>query len=140
MPLLKEVLAIVRQAHNEVAVQGWKEKELTGYLEEQAIKGMLHALDPHSDLLTTKELEAWDYGLNPTYSGIGSYVQMDEEARILILTQPMFGGPAYRSGVEPGGNVTSNGSWRPRRAPSDRTRAPLSSAHARNGSGGGWGP
>ncbi|MEE9393047.1 MAG: S41 family peptidase [Planctomycetota bacterium] len=111
LPLIREALTMIRQFHNEVAVQGWKDKELVSYLEEQAVKGMLRALDPHSDLLTGDELVAWNYGLNPSYSGIGSYVQMDEDTKTLILTQPMFGGPAYRAHIEPGDRVVKIDGW-----------------------------
>ncbi|MEZ6194456.1 MAG: S41 family peptidase [Planctomycetota bacterium] len=111
LPLIREALEMVLAIHNEVAVQGWKPKELVSYMEEQAVKGMLRALDPHSTLLTSDELEDWNYGLNPSYSGIGSYVQMDEDNGTLILTQPMFGGPAYRAGIEPGDKVVKVDGW-----------------------------
>jgi carboxyl-terminal processing protease len=111
LPLLQETMELIVGYHNEVAVQGWREKELRDHLEEQAAKGMLRAMDPHSTLLTSEELEDWNYGLNPSYSGIGSYVQMDEESGVLLLTQPMFGGPAYRAGVEPGDKVLKVDGW-----------------------------
>ena len=62
-------------------------------------------------MTTSEELEAWTYDLNPTYSGIGSYVQMDEGDGRLILTQPMFGGPAYKAGLEPGDKVIKIDGW-----------------------------
>jgi C-terminal peptidase prc len=109
--IMEEAIRLITSSHNEVAVQGWKQKELRAWLEENAVRGMLRALDPHSAIMTGEELEAWNYDLNPTYSGIGSYVEMDEEDQRLILTQPMFGGPAYRAGVEPGDKVIKVDGW-----------------------------
>ena len=114
LPLVQEAMDLIKQVHNDVEVQGWNEKELESFLEEEAVRGMLRSMDPHSTLLTAKELEAWNYDLNPSYSGIGSYVQMDEEDKTLILTQPMFGGPAWESGVEPGDRVLSVDGWNAR--------------------------
>lgn len=108
--IMEEAIDLVTENHNEVEAQGWK-KELRSFLEENAVRGMLRALDPHSTLFTSEELEQWNYDLNPTYSGIGSYVEMDETDQRLILTQPMFGGPAYRAGFEPGDKVIKIDGW-----------------------------
>ena len=109
--IMDEAIRVITDIHNEVAVQGWKKKELRSFLEENAVRGMLRALDPHSSLMTSEELELWTYDLNPTYSGIGSYVEMDEQDSRLILTQPMFGGPAYRAGLETGDKVIKIDGW-----------------------------
>ncbi len=110
-PLINEALDLIEQVHNEVKVQGWKTKELESFMEEEAVRGMLRALDPHSSLFTADELEAWNYDLNPSYSGIGSYVQMDEDDGLLILSQPMFKGPAWDVGIESGDKVVSIDGW-----------------------------
>lgn len=109
--IMEEAIDLIWDMHNEVEQQGWKKKELRSFLEENAVRGMLRALDPHSTLFTSEELEAWNYELNPTYSGIGSYVEMDETDGRLILTQPMFGGPAYNAGLEPGDKVITIDGW-----------------------------
>ena len=115
--IVDEAARLIRDFHNEVAIQGWDEKELESYLEEQAVRGMLRGLDPHSSLLTSEELQSWTYALNPSYSGIGSYVERDEAADILLLSQPMFGGPAYNAGVEPGDRVLKVDGWDARGKP-----------------------
>ncbi len=115
--IVDEAARLIRDFHNEVAIQGWDENELESYLEEQAVRGMLRGLDPHSSLLTSDELQSWTYALNPSYSGIGSYVERDEEANILLLSQPMFGGPAYNAGVEPGDRVLKVDGWDARGKP-----------------------
>lgn len=109
--IVDEAARLIRDYHNEVSIQGWDEQELKSYLEEEAVRGMLRGLDPHSSLLTSEELQNWNYSLNPSYSGIGSYVERDEAANILLLSQPMFGGPAYTAGVEPGDRVLKVDGW-----------------------------
>ena len=109
--LLDEVRTRISQWHPEVKLQDWQPKELEGHLDEAAARGMLRSMDPHSTLLSGVELEAWNYDLNPSYSGIGSYVQMDDKDKRLILTQPMFGGPAYEAGLEPGDKIIKVDGW-----------------------------
>ncbi|MCB9833732.1 MAG: S41 family peptidase [Planctomycetes bacterium] len=109
--LLDEIRTKIHAIHAEVDLQHWNKKELDAHLEEAAARAMLRSMDPHSTLLTSDELEVWNYDLNPTYSGIGSYVQMDDADKRLILTQPMFGGPAYQAGIEPGDKVIKVDGW-----------------------------
>ncbi len=109
--LIEEVKRKIKVIHAEVEFQHWKDLELEGHLEEAAARGMLRSMDPHSTLLTGDELKAWNYDLNPTYSGIGSYVQLDDKDKRLILTQPMFGGPAYKAQLEPGDKVIKVDGW-----------------------------
>ena len=109
--LINEVRERIKRFHAGVEIQEWHEKELENHLSEAAARGMLRSMDPHSTLLTGEELKAWNYDLNPTYSGIGSYVQLDDKDKRLILTQPMFGGPAYKAHIEPGDKVIKIDGW-----------------------------
>ncbi|MFT7618529.1 MAG: C-terminal peptidase prc [Planctomycetota bacterium] len=112
--LVNEVKQKIKIIHAEVGIQKWNDGELEAHLDEAAARGMLRAMDPHSTLLTGDELKAWTYDLNPTYSGIGSYVQLDDRDKRLILTQPMFGGPAYKAQIEPGDKVIKIDGWEAR--------------------------
>ncbi len=112
--LIDEVKMKIKAIHAEVDLQHWKAKELESHLNEAAARGMLRSMDPHSTLLTGDQLKAWNYDLNPTYSGIGSYVQLDDKDKRLILTQPMFGGPAYKAQIEPGDKVIKIDGWEAR--------------------------
>jgi carboxyl-terminal processing protease len=79
-------------------------------LREFAAKGILERIDLHSTYLTPKELEDWTFELNPNYTGIGAFVNLDENGRIFI-TKPIYSGPAYRAGLQSGDVVMKVDGW-----------------------------
>ena len=69
-------------------------------LMEAAIHGLLVRLDPHSEYLVRKDLEAFSDETAGVYAGLGVEVQVDEG--ILKIVSPMDGSPAARAGLRPG--------------------------------------
>ena len=69
-------------------------------LMEAAIHGLLVRLDPHSEYLVRKDLEAFSDETAGVYAGLGVEVQVDEG--VLKIVSPMDGSPAARAGLRPG--------------------------------------
>ncbi|MBI3271105.1 MAG: PDZ domain-containing protein [Planctomycetes bacterium] len=71
---------------------------------EGAIQGMLSTLDPWCELVTQEESEPLEEGPGPRPSGgIGLELGLDRGFPVVVL--PLEGGPAFRSGVEPGDRI-----------------------------------
>ena len=69
-------------------------------LMEAAIHGLLVRLDPHSEYLVRKDLEAFSDETAGVYAGLGVEVQVDDG--VLKIISPMDGSPAARAGLRPG--------------------------------------
>lgn len=69
-------------------------------LMEAAIHGLLVRLDPHSEYLVRKDLEAFSDETAGVYAGLGVEVQVDEG--VLKIISPMDDSPAARAGLRPG--------------------------------------
>lgn len=69
-------------------------------LMEAAIHGLLVRLDPHSEYLVRKDLEAFTDETSGVYAGLGVEVQVDKG--VLKIISPMDGSPAARAGLRPG--------------------------------------
>lgn len=69
-------------------------------LMEAAIHGLLVRLDPHSEYLARKDLEAFSDETAGVYAGLGVEVQVDNG--MLKIISPMDGSPAARAGLRPG--------------------------------------
>ena len=102
--LLDEVKAMVRELHQEG--DKWTDREMM----EAAAGGLLMALDPHSAYLPVDELEEWEFDLNPTYGGIGAYVNLDDSRRIFIV-RPIYSGPAYKDDLKSGDKILKVDGW-----------------------------
>jgi C-terminal peptidase prc len=102
--VLDEVIGLVLQAHQE------GDRYTEAELREFAAKGILERIDPHSTYLTPKELQDWTFELNPNYTGIGAFVNLDDNGRIYI-TRPIYSGPAYRAGLQSGDVVMKVDGW-----------------------------
>lgn len=69
-----------------------------------ALKGMMNALDPHSQFLTPeffKELEEETQG---QFSGLGIEISLDER-KILTVVAPLEGSPAHQVGIKAGDKI-----------------------------------
>ena len=66
-------------------------------LVEDAIRGMLKGLDPHSTYTTAKETEAMNEPLNGSFDGIG--VQFNMVNDTLLVIQPVSKGPSEKVGI-----------------------------------------
>lgn len=74
-----------------------------GKLVEDAIKGMLSSLDPHSDYLTADEVKKMNEPLQGNFDGIGIQFNMLNDT--LFVIQTIVGGPSERVGVMSGDRI-----------------------------------
>jgi carboxyl-terminal processing protease len=95
--LLAEVLERVRQDYVET-VDDHK-------LMESAIRGMVSALDPHSQFLDPEEYDEIRISTTGAYSGVGIEVTMQDGA--VRVVAPIDGTPAARAGIKAGDIIIS---------------------------------
>ena len=74
-------------------------------LVEDAIRGMLKNMDPHSTYSTAKETQAMTESLNGSFEGIG--VQFNMQADTLLVIQPVINGPSEKVGIQAGDRIIS---------------------------------
>ena len=72
-------------------------------LVEEAIKGMLQSLDPHSSYTDAKETKELEEPLQGEFSGVGIQFNMNQDTLYVIQTVP--GGPSERVGVLAGDRI-----------------------------------
>ena len=72
-------------------------------LVEEAIKGMLESLDPHSSYTDAKETKELEEPLQGEFSGVGIQFNMNKDTLYVIQTIP--GGPSERVGVLAGDRI-----------------------------------
>ena len=72
---------------------------------EQAIKGMLEELDPHSTYLTPEENDKSNETLMGSFEGIGVQFNMIEDT--LFIVQPIPDGPSERVGIMAGDRIVT---------------------------------
>ena len=72
-------------------------------LAEDAIRGMLKALDPHSTYLTQEEVKHMNEGLGGNFEGIGVRYQMENDTLLVIST--VVGGPSEKQGILAGDHI-----------------------------------
>ena len=98
-PLRK--LQIAEMAINNLYVDSVDESKLV----EDAIRGMLEKLDPHSSYLTPQEVKEATEPLQGNFEGIGVQFNMVEDT--LLVIQPVSGGPSERMGIIAGDRIVS---------------------------------
>ena len=74
-------------------------------LVEDAIRGMLDKLDPHSSYMTPKEVKDANEPLNGNFEGIGVQFNMIEDT--LLVIQPVTNGPSEKVGIIAGDRIVS---------------------------------
>lgn len=74
-------------------------------LVEDAIRGMLEKLDPHSAYATAKENKAQTESLNGSFEGIGVQFNMAEDT--LLVIQTITKGPSEKVGILAGDRIVS---------------------------------
>ena len=92
-------LTIAEMAVNNLYVDSVNEVKLV----EDAIRGMLKELDPHSSYSTPKEVKALNEPLQGNFDGIGVQFNMIEDT--LLVIQPTVKGPSERVGILPGDRI-----------------------------------
>ena len=74
-------------------------------LVEDAIRGMLEKLDPHSTYANAKEVKAMNEPLNGSFEGIGVQFNMIEDT--LLIIQPVTNGPSEKVGIIAGDRIVA---------------------------------
>lgn len=74
-------------------------------LAEDAIKGMLEKLDPHSSYTPAKDVQALTENLNGSFEGIGVQYNMNEDT--LVVIQPVTNGPSEKVGIIAGDKIVT---------------------------------
>ena len=92
-------LNIAEMAIRSLYVEDVDEKKLV----EDAIRGMLEKLDPHSSYSTPKETKEMTEPLNGSFEGIGVQFNMVEDT--LIVIQPTLNGPSEKVGILAGDRI-----------------------------------
>jgi carboxyl-terminal processing protease len=69
-------------------------------LEGAAIKGLVKALDPHSQRLSVREVKEMNVGIQGKFSGVGLQIGIKNEQ--LVVVAPIEDSPAYRAGIQAG--------------------------------------
>lgn len=98
-PLRK--LQLAEMAITNLYVDSVDEKKLV----EDAIRGMLEKLDPHSSYLTPKEVKAANEPLSGGFEGIGVQFNMIEDT--LMVIQPVVNGPSEKAGIIAGDRIVT---------------------------------
>ena len=94
-------LTIAEMAISNLYVDTVNEEKLV----EDAIRGMLEKLDPHSSYSTPKETKQMNEPLNGSFEGIGVQFNMMEDT--LVVIQPISKGPSERAGILAGDRIVS---------------------------------
>ena len=74
-------------------------------LVEDAIRGMLEKLDPHSTYSTAKETQSMTEQIQGSFEGIGVQFNMVQDT--LLIIQPVLGGPSEKVGILAGDRIVS---------------------------------
>ena len=98
-PLRK--LQIAEMAINNLYVDTVNEEKLV----EDAIRGMLKELDPHSTYANAKEVKAMNEPLQGNFDGIGVQFNMVEDT--LLVIQPTTNGPSEKVGILAGDRIVT---------------------------------
>ena len=94
-------LLVAEGAISALYVEDVDEKKIV----EQAIKGMLEELDPHSTYLTPEENDKSNETLMGSFEGIGVQFNMVEDT--LFIVQPIPDGPSERVGIMAGDRIVT---------------------------------
>lgn len=74
-------------------------------LVEDAIKGMLEKLDPHSSYTSAKETKSMNESLQGSFEGIGVQFNMSNDT--LLIVQPITNGPSEKVGIIAGDRIVT---------------------------------
>ena len=94
-------LQYAEMAINNLYVDSVDEQKLV----EDAIRGMLDKLDPHSTYSTPKEVKELNEPLNGNFEGIGVQFNMLQDT--LMVIQPVTNGPSEKVGIIAGDRIVS---------------------------------
>lgn len=92
-------LQVAEMAIKELYVDTVNEDKLV----EDAIRGMLEKLDPHSSYTTAEETKKMNESLNGSFDGIGVQFNMVDDT--LLVIQPVMKGPSEKAGILAGDRI-----------------------------------
>ena len=95
--LIAEVLQLVQHDY----VEELDENELL----DNAIRGMVGDLDPHSQFLDATEYREIRASTTGSYTGVG--IEVNERDGMIVVITPMAGSPAARSGIRSGDEIVA---------------------------------
>ncbi|MFI5402209.1 MAG: S41 family peptidase [Planctomycetota bacterium] len=102
---LDEIRDMIRQRYDLFVEEGSDDQMRAG-----AARGMLDfADDPHTGFMTPEEYGEFLHGsdgVDPSYGGIGAFIDTNVKDRLRIL-RPMFGGPAWKADIQGGDDITA---------------------------------
>lgn len=97
-PLLDELIERVKSFYVD------EDKTQIQRLMEGAAKGIVEELDPFSSYMDTKSTKQFRDRISQEFAGIGAYVTVQE--KVLTISSPIYGGPAYEAGLRSLDKVT----------------------------------
>lgn len=80
--------------------EGYVDKLSDQEILDKALKGMVSALDPHSEYMTKSEVADFEELTTGSYAGVGVEVEMKGD-KVTIIS-PIDGSPAQKAGILPG--------------------------------------
>lgn len=96
-PLLDEIRGILEQAYVDPTLVDRRKQE------DAAAEGISKGLDPFTEYLSPEDNARLLEGLDPTYGGVGAYVQNDPDNGLrFTVSRPIWGGPLYKAGMRAG--------------------------------------
>lgn len=72
---------------------------------DSAMKGMLAEHDKHSQYISGELFKVFDADIRQEFGGVGMYVDVDPDSKMLIVTAAMPGTPAFDAGLLPGDSI-----------------------------------
>lgn len=72
-------------------------------LVDDAIKGMLEGLDPHSFYISAEDMESMDEQMKGSFMGIGVEFNIQEDT--ILVVSPVSGGPSDQLGIQAGDRI-----------------------------------
>ncbi len=95
--VLARALQLIRQDYVDEKKVGYEE------LTHAALRGMLEALDPHSQFMEADDFKGMQDDTNSRFGGLGVVVTARDEK--LIVVSPMEDTPGFRAGILPGDQI-----------------------------------
>ncbi len=84
--------------------QNYAEKTKSDVLVENAVRGMLRTLDPHSSFFSTEDYDRLQEEQKGKYYGLGITIRSESpgSGRVVVVEPPAPGTPAYKAGLHAG--------------------------------------
>ncbi len=108
LPFTKEMTAEEKSG----LMMEYLERYFVGDLEDDELRESIYkamvdgAGDRYTYYLTAEELESYVESTNGAFDGVGVYITMDEEGRVIVIS-PMENSPAEECGILPGDEILS---------------------------------